>query len=397
MQQTAAQAAGGRAPFRRGAAEDRPKNGALRRKLARGRPADRDRPAQAAQCWRLALARAARDAAGLELAVDRIEVACRSLHEVIELLPERALLVLLRGPQRRLGMMALSPEVTASLIESQTIGRVRQGAAPPRRPTRIDAAMVAGWIQRALSGLNAGVGPGADEAWARGYHYDSFVDNARAMELLLEERPHRALIARLSLADGAREGTALLVLPETDEADGARPGTAREPAGQAVAPAPAADFTAALAQGILEADCLLDAVLARASVPLSTVLGLRAGLVLPLGNVTLDAVCLEDINGRMVARARLGQQGGLRAVRVNPQDTQERAAPLAAEAVLPEAAWPEAGRSSDDGDRDAGATGRETAGPDVTGPGAMDPDAMDLGSMDLGAMDPDAMDLLAAG
>jgi len=380
MQQTAAQAAGGRAPFRRGAAEDRPKNGALRRKLARGRPADRDRPAQAAQCWRLALARAARDAAGLELAVDRIEVACRSLHEVIELLPERALLVLLRGPQRRLGMMALSPEVTASLIESQTIGRVRQGAAPPRRPTRIDAAMVAGWIQRALSGLNAGVGQGADEAWARGYHYDSFVDNARAMELLLEERPHRALIARLSLADGAREGTALLVLPDTDEADGARPGITREPAGQAVAPAP--DFTAALAQGILEADCLLDAVLARASVPLSTVLGLRAGQVLPLEKVTLDAVCLEDVNGRMVARARLGQQRGLRAVRVNPQDTQERAMPGAAEAALPEAAWTEAGPSSDDGDRDADATG-----PDATGPDAMD----------LDAMGPDAMDLLAAG
>lgn len=317
MQGAAAQAARETATSRSDAGMEQ-RNDALRRKLQPARaPARRDRQEQASQCWRLALARAARDAAGLELVVERVESSSRELSELAELLPERALLLLLRGPLGRLGMIALSPEVTASLIESQTIGRVHAGAPAPRRPTRIDAAMVAGWIQRALSGLSAGTGQGPDADWARGYHYDSYVDNARAMELLLEERPHRGMLARLSLADGVRRGTVLLALPEPDGASRAGAIESADTATDGDEGA-APGFTAAFGNAVLESECLLDAVLARLSLPLATLLGLQAGQVVPLGRASLDATWLADVNGGVVARARLGQQRGLRAVRVGP-------------------------------------------------------------------------------
>lgn len=358
MQETAVPAGAGRAPFRRETGT-RLENDALRRKLVRMRSADRERPAQAVQCWRLALARAARDAAGLDLAVERVDSTAHGLHEMIELLPERPLLVLLRGPAQRLGMMALSPELTASLIESQTIGRVHRGPAPPRRPTRIDAAMVAGWVQRALGGLNAGIGPVSEEGWARGYHYDSFVDNARAMELLLEERAYRTLVARVSLAGGARKGVALLALPEAGEADGTKE---QGPRG-AAPPEEAPDLATALALNVLASDCRLDAVLARISLPLSTVLGLQPGLILPLANVTLDNVSLEDVGGRRVAQARLGQQHGLRALRVNPTAAAEASDLSAPDAVPMEAPdgsgadipWPADAMQADGPDLGAGA------------------------------------------
>ena len=53
----------------------------------------------------------------------------RSLAELLELPPDRALLALLDGPQAGLGLMVMSPEVMGALIEMQTTGGV--SAAPP--------------------------------------------------------------------------------------------------------------------------------------------------------------------------------------------------------------------------------------------------------------------------
>ena len=57
-------------------------------------------------------------------------------------------------------------------------------AASPRKPTRTDAAMVAGLIDAALAGLEQALLQEADLVWAGGFRYASFLDDARPIGLL---------------------------------------------------------------------------------------------------------------------------------------------------------------------------------------------------------------------
>jgi hypothetical protein len=77
-----------------------------------------------------------------------------------------------------------------------------------------------------------------------------------------------------------------------------------------------------LGQAVQEADCRLDAVIARVTLPLREVMALVPDQVLPLPQAGLDQIALEGIDGRRVAWARLGQQKGMRALRLK-----DRAAP----------------------------------------------------------------------
>ena len=110
-------------------------------------------------------------------------------------------------------MIMLSPEVTASLIEKQTLGRLSSQPPALRKASRIDAAMVAGVIDRALAGLDEALAEEADLIWAGGFRYASYLEDARPLALLLEEEAYRVLTAVVSLGDGAREGQVILVLP----------------------------------------------------------------------------------------------------------------------------------------------------------------------------------------
>ena len=60
----------------------------------------------------------------------------------------------------------------------------------------------------------------------------------------------------------------------------------------------------------------LSAVLHRLTLPLSAVLALRAGDVLPLPSAALDRVSVEGLDGRRLALGKLGQNQGSRALRL---------------------------------------------------------------------------------
>ncbi|TAG12122.1 MAG: flagellar motor switch protein FliM, partial [Rhodobacterales bacterium] len=185
----------------------------IRRKIDRARQPQADGAPGADRGWRLALARATRDAMGLDLEVRRLQVLRASLAEILDIAPERALVSLLDGPEGGLGVLMFAPSVTAAMIEMQTLGRLAVQPAPPRKPTRIDAAMVAGVVDRALAGLDDTLAEEADRIWAGGFRYASFLEDLRPLALLLEEETYRVLLADVSLGDGAREGQVILVLP----------------------------------------------------------------------------------------------------------------------------------------------------------------------------------------
>ena len=260
--------------------------------------------------WPTALARAARDAAGMALKVTSCKVGISSLGELLETLPDLSLIAMINGPGGGLGVMVLSPPVLSGAVEWQTLGRVTPNAPVPRKPTRTDAVLVQPMIDRALYGLGAAVDGTDDMIWAAGFRYGSCLEDARALALILDDAPLRVIKAEVALADGKKSGPVLLALP----AEGRGP-----------APPPAADlseqaatmvFQAALSEQVNSAKATIDAVIARVSLPLSQVMTLAAGELLRLPGASTDRIDLEAPGCARTAGGKLGQSRGMRAVRV---------------------------------------------------------------------------------
>ncbi|WP_157970943.1 FliM/FliN family flagellar motor switch protein [Pseudogemmobacter bohemicus] len=275
----------------------------LRRKL---RPAHEELPQPHAlvdQAWRLALARALREGVGLPAETTALSSRPCDLLELPELPPERALIALLDGPGGAMGVAAFSPELTASLIEMQTIGRIGTVAPGSRRPTRTDAAMISPVLDRALARFDFLVRDLPDRRVDGGFRFASLLDDPRSIGLLLDDLPYHLMTTTLSLADGKRSGEMLLALPLAEMSQAEPAGTAPEPAG----------FSADLGQ----TECELQAVLGRRMLTLNEVMQLEPGQVLPLNEASIAKISLRGIDGKPVAAARLGQQNGYRALRIS--------------------------------------------------------------------------------
>ncbi len=293
--------------------------GIIRRKLASGRAVAAEGGPGADRGWRMGLARAASDLLKVTLDVRSLTVERRSLAELAELVPDFALIAVLEGPAEGLGAIILSQPILSGFIEAQTIGRIRSQETVARKPTRTDAAMVIGAIDAALIGLEQSLAEEADLVWASGFRYASFLDDPRPLTLLLEDAPLRMLRAEVSLAGGLRVGEILLALPA--EGRGQRPATSNR--------APVADhgplFSDVLAERVSGAHTRVDAVLSRLTMSLAQVMDLTEGMVLPMPNAALDRISLEGMDGRRVGEAKLGQNRGMRAVRLIDKSSEPRA------------------------------------------------------------------------
>jgi flagellar motor switch protein FliM len=265
------------------------------------------------QAWDMALRRAAQETYSLRIEITASRLRALSLTELLELPGARSLIGILDGPAEAMGVIVLSPEVLAGLVEVQTMGVVT--AHPPmiRKPTRTDAAMVAGFLDGALAEFDMGLADQPESVWASGFRYASFLDDARPLALLLEEAAWQVIEVEVSLAGGVKTGRIMLALP----AEGRGINKAVDAAQQAAA---AAKFDADLREQVGQASATLDAVLVRMQVDLAELMGLGVEDVLPLFGASLDTVQLEAPDGRRVATARLGQARGMRALRITRLD-----------------------------------------------------------------------------
>lgn len=287
----------------------------LRRKVMAGQSAPPDGGPGADRAWRLGFARAARDMMQLPVDFIGLTVARLSLAELLDLPPERALILMLEGPEDGLGLLILSPDLLTALVEVLTMGRCGNQPPDSRKPTRTDAAMISPLADLALANLEESLAEEGDLVWTSGFRYASFIEEARPLGLLLEDVSYRTLSAKLSLFHGARVGDMVLVLPA--EGRGRKPKAKVRSLPDAVA-RPA--FAAALAARVDAAPCQMEAVLARLSMPLHTVTQLEVGQILALPTATLDRISLEGLDARRVTEGRLGQHRGMRAVRLTGED-----------------------------------------------------------------------------
>lgn len=292
----------------------------LRRKVVAGRPPVDVTLMSPGKAMRIALTKAGQESSNLPVMVEGLQEARLSLAELLDGLQERALLAVLEGPAEGLGLVAISPQALAGLIEMQTMGRVIPGEAALRRPTRTDAAMAAGFIDQLLQALEVALAAEPDVVWAGGFRYASFLDDPRPLGLLLEDTGYRVFRATLDLAQGAKLGEFLLALPANGR------GTA--PVRVVPSADPGADWALSMQQTLMTTPARLDAVLHRVTLPLAAVMRLQAGDLVALPMAALDHLQLEGAGGRRLVAGKLGQIRGYRAVRLAIDETGDSGAPL---------------------------------------------------------------------
>lgn len=260
----------------------------------------------------------------------------RTPPEIADTLPDQALIALLDGPGDATGAAILDPGGLSALIESMTLGEVGPTAAPPRRPTRTDAAMVSGLIDALLGLFDSLIASDPAAVWTQGFRYGSHLPDPRPLGVLLDDPSYRVLRLDLTFGPGnGRSGSLSLILPARGRGraaapDGAATGAAPDAVAAAGSPAQEAEaFGAALHRAVHAVQAEISATLARVTLPLADFLMLEAGQSLTLPAEALRTVLVEGADGQLLCLARLGQGGGQRALRLDFADAEEAAPPIA--------------------------------------------------------------------
>lgn len=266
------------------------------------------------RAWRVGFSRALRDEAKVAAEFSAMSISRMSLAEVLDLPPERALILTLEGPEAGLGMVMLSAELLSAVTEILTLGQCKSLPGEPRKPTRTDAAMVAPVVDQALRNLEHALEEEPELEWTSGFHFASCLEDARPLGLLLEDIPYKVFRGQLKVADGKREGEILLVLPA--EGKGRKPASLSE---SSIQTADLPTFQEKLAKEVEQAEVRMDAVVSRLTLPISEALALLPDMVLVLPSTSLDQISIEGMDGRKLASGKLGQHRGMRAIRLSVQ------------------------------------------------------------------------------
>jgi flagellar motor switch protein FliM len=253
---------------------------------------------------RRALSRTADVLWDLALVAQNVHLEMHDQDGVIDGLSGSDLLVVLDGPDGALGLASLDRAVMTALIEVQTIQQVTQLPVDEDRVlTPTDAAMAAPLLDGTLERMAEALHDSPLRAQLQGYRFGALLEDPRAASLLLDAAAYRVFRAEADLALGRRRGTVSFILPDLK-----RPPADRTQA-QGDGPGPHADLLARV-------PARLDAVLSRITLPLSRAGALKPGDVLKLSPDALDRVEVLAGRNHLVAKGRLGQLNGLRAVRL---------------------------------------------------------------------------------
>lgn len=258
-----------------------------------------------AKALRRALSRAADSLWDLALVTQSVSMEALDQDGVVDSLKPAELLLLLDGPDGTLGLVAIERDVMTGLIEVQTIQQVTTMPLDPERPlTATDAAMMAPLIDGALQRMAEYLQEHPMHPEIAGFRFGAMVEDSRTASLLLDAHGYRAFRAEVDLALGRRKGRISIYVPEVQGKRGK--GAADE---AQIGPGPHEEL-------LSRVPARLDAVLTRITMSLGRAGQLRPGDVLKLPLDALDRVEVTAGRGQTVARGKLGQNNGFRAVRL---------------------------------------------------------------------------------
>lgn len=284
---------------------DDTKLSAIQRKAGGGRARSEGVGMTPAKAFRIALTKAAQDELNLALRVLSVQEERRDQVQLLDGLDGDQLLVLLEGAQGETGLAVIDTQVLAAVIEMQTLGHVKASEASVRHPTRTDSAMCEAVFNCALHQFGRHLAGGPSAFWATGFRFGDPVEGIRLLGLKLEDTEYRVFHISVDLAEGMKQGAVMVALPamgyQSRQAKDVRPNSWAKKL-ETIVCASTADILA---------------VLHREEFPLAEVTGFRVGDTIPIPHSAISEVSLQGMDGRVVGRARLGQQHGFRALRVS--------------------------------------------------------------------------------
>jgi flagellar motor switch protein FliM len=283
-------------------ADGRAAQGVLGLKARAAQRAFEARGMSAAKALRRALSRSADVLWDLALVTQSVEIDTLDQDGVVDALGVGDLLVVLDGPDGTVGLASMHREVLTALVEVQTIQQVTQIPVDDRPLTATDAAMAAPFLDDVLQRFAATLEDNPMRPGLEGWRFGAMLEDKRAAPHLLNAPAYHAFRAEVDLALGRRNGSVGLFLPVRDKG------------GHKGMDAPKTGKHEHMMQRL---PITLNATLARIAMPLVEVEALRPGDLLPLVPDVIDRIEFRAGQSAVVARGRLGQMNGMRAVRLN--------------------------------------------------------------------------------
>lgn len=299
----------------------------LQRKAGADRPPPEFGVMTPAKALQLALAKAGEDILDANVLSGAAEQRKLSLSAIADEIGEGALAVLVDQVDGGRGLVILDAGAIAAVIEAMTTGQIVSGepSNPPRNPTATDAFLAGDFITKMLANLGQNLSALPETGWADGYTAGQQLKDIRSLPLLLRDVAYRSLFAPIEFNGGLRSGRIDIVLPW----QAARvqpvpalpaPEASDSPASpHSVAEKRLASATAAAAI-LMEGQVVLEAVLHRVRLPLKEVANWKPDDTLPFPLHAISSVMLVDASGQHIARGRLGQSKGNRALKLDMTD-----------------------------------------------------------------------------
>ncbi|MEM9343367.1 MAG: FliM/FliN family flagellar motor switch protein [Pseudomonadota bacterium] len=273
------------------------------------------------EVWTKVVPKVSDKLAGLVAAVSEVSEGQTTLDEIVEGWDEKALYLVLSQGSGPDGFAIVDPVLLTGVIEILTTGSIGTGEVSGRPPTAVDAALAAHVVNAWVYAVEAEAGT------SKGLRASGPpVPEARTASLTYAPGVYRELAVTVDLAEGSRLGTVRLLVPEAAAVE--------------VMP----DDAGTKRGAVHAVEVKLEVVLCQKTVSLEWIRGLTPGTTLKLPISALGDARLRAKDGRPVARGRLGQKNGMKALRIADEPPQMEVsgglddsllgAPLAQEALL---------------------------------------------------------------
>ncbi|WP_170326797.1 FliM/FliN family flagellar motor C-terminal domain-containing protein [Ruegeria arenilitoris] len=276
---------------------------ALARKLSVGQEEQGDKPRSILRALRLAFARAAGDRLQLPMVVIGAKQSHRTPDVLADQVGEDWLLLQFVTGDGASAAICMDLGAVSAIVQVQTIGEVMAEEPTPRGFTHTDGAMVAPLVEDALARAVDLVEAPGDQSSLSGFEFATRLADLRTLSLAMVEDVYRVFDLTVELGGGLRQGQISIFLPDLFAGDSDE--DTQEDTGPNLEQA----------SGVLRAE--LNTVICRMSLPLTSLSQLKVGDVLPLTGSRLDRAEILTIDRTRAAVGRLGQCGGMRAVRLN--------------------------------------------------------------------------------
>lgn len=257
-----------------------------------------------AKALRLSMAKTAESLLQLALVVRTVEQVTVPLQQMESSLGEGGLMIVLDGTDGIRGAAKLDHALVTALIEVQLIGQLRDRMPDPRPFTHTDAAITQPLINEVLNRFHQILSEEDIDSGADGLRFGDMVEDARTLVLGLEAPDFELYRLNADLGPGKRTGLMDIYLPHRPQlpeggAHGGLDALARK-----------------LEKAAMNAPVTLDAALARLRRPLNEVLTWAPGTTLVVDPGMLSDGILLGAGDHEVARFKLGQFEGFRAVQL---------------------------------------------------------------------------------